>query len=395
MLTPDRAKIASGEQTMVARESAGLTDVGKKRRGNEDAFLIDDALGLYVVSDGMGGRNAGEVASSLVINAVGRTLRNLKATDNLKAIMTPLPGLSEAANRLVYSVLVANKKTHEHALSHPECKGMGATLSAVHVAGGKLVVCNVGDSPIYLFRDGGVETLSNPHTVMAEQESIAPEGGLKIGKQYLHMITRAMGIGPTVQPDVKEVEHRPGDVLVICSDGLSDKTFPEEIAEVVLGKDSEAACQKLVAMANERGGDDNITVIVLKIAPSAAARIDVVPDLTTQSAPDVDAPVEADEDVATPTAAGSAPYLIVEYDTEDASYTTQTRSLRMDGLFLETTEAITEGEDLLLNITDPATDDTIMISGTVAGRNPKGVDIVFEDLTPVQLETIKSFVAKF
>lgn len=359
---------------MIGRIAAGFSDVGKKRKGNEDAFLVEDDLGLYVVADGMGGRNAGEVASRLVIDTLGRTIRTLSGTENLNAVMTPLPDLSESANRLVYSVLLANKKTHEHALAHPECKGMGSTLSAVYLSNDKLIICNVGDSPIFLFRDGKAETLSNPHTVMAEQEALAPNGDFKLDKQYLHMLTRAMGIGQTVQPDVKEISHRPGDVLVICSDGLSDKAFPDEIAEIALEQDPEAACRELIAMANDRGGEDNITVVVLKFdAASASENMDASPKGAQ---------------------AVETPHVIVEYDTEEASYTTVTRSLRIDGVFIESDEPFIEGEDLLLNITDPTTEETIMVSGIVMGRNSKGVDIVFDDLTPAQLEAIKALVRK-
>lgn len=359
---------------MIGPIAAGFSDVGKKRKGNEDAFLVDDDLGLYVVADGMGGRKAGEVASRLVIDTLGLTIKKLTGTENLKAVMTPLPDLSEPANRLVYSVLLANKRTYEHARAHPECKGMGSTLSAVYLSEDKLVICNVGDSPIFRFRDGEAEILSNPHTVMAEQENLAPNGDFKLDKQYLHMLTRAMGIGQTVQPDVKEVEHRPGDVLVICSDGLSDKAFPDEIGEIALEHDPETACRELIAMANDRGGEDNITVVLLKFDAAPASE---EMDVARESAP-----------------AMEGPHVIVEYDTEEASYTTLTRSLRIDGVFIETDEPFVEGEELLLNITDPATEDTIMVSGIVMGRNPKGVDIVFDDLTSAQLEAIKALVRK-
>jgi serine/threonine protein phosphatase PrpC len=307
----------------------------------------------------------------------------LAATDNLKSVMTPLPDFSEAASRLVYSVLVANKRTFEHAQSHPECKGMGSTLSAVLVGDRHLVVCNVGDSPVYLVRNGSVDTLSTPHTVMAEQETLAAGSGRPIDKQFLHMITRAMGVGQTVQPDVKEVPYGPGDAVVICSDGLSDKAFPEEIAEIVAGNPPQAACEALVALANERGGDDNITVIVVRLDPGTGAEApasEAAPETTPAASGDADAPLGG--------------HLLVEYDTDDASYTTVCRNLRIDGVFLETKEPFKEGEYLLLNITDPVTEEVLILSGVVSGRNPEGVDIAFEDLTPDQTESVKTLVRR-
>ncbi|MFZ7125415.1 MAG: PP2C family protein-serine/threonine phosphatase [Desulfobacterales bacterium] len=390
MPTSSSADSAGGGSRRPAVKAAGLSDVGRKRKGNEDAFLLDDALNLYLVADGMGGRNAGEVASRLVVETIGRTLRGLKGKECLKTVMTPLPGLSEAANRLVYSVLVANRETFDFASEHPECKGMGSTVSAVHFSEDRLIVCNVGDSPVFRFREGEPETLSIPHTVMAEQEALAQNGGFRLGKQYLHMITRAMGVGQTVQPDVKELHWQPGDVLVICSDGLSDKTFPEEIGDIVLNHDPETACRDLVALANDRGGDDNVTVIVLKIDPP--------PD--TPAARPADGSLIAGEPeppAATKrTDAGKPenPHVIIEYDTEEASYTAITRNLRLDGVFIETTEPFIEGEDLLLNITDPATEETIMVSGIVMNRNARGVDIVFDDLNGAQFEEIKRLVRK-
>ncbi|MGD9016194.1 MAG: protein phosphatase 2C domain-containing protein [Desulfobacterales bacterium] len=357
---------------MVTWSAAGLSDVGKKRKTNEDAFVLDTKAGLFVVADGMGGRRAGEVASRLVIEHIGSVLKSLENADSLKAAMTPLPGLSDGANRLVFSVLMANKKTHEHALAHPECKGMGTTLAAVYLTQGNLVICNVGDSPVFLFRNGTAELLSTPHTVMAEQASIAPPGGLKLGKQYLHMITRAMGIGQTVEPDVKEIDPLPGDVLVICSDGLSDKAFPEELAAIASASSPEDACRRMVALANERGGDDNITVIVIAVGSEEDAPSNAGPG----------APVSKTDD----------PHVIVEVDTEDASYRTLTRSLRIDGVFLAIEEPFVEGEDLMLTVIDPMTDETIMLSGIVTGRTVKGVDIAFYDLTSSQLEALKALV---
>ena len=364
---------------MIIAAAAGRTDVGKKRRGNEDAFLIDEALGLYVVADGMGGRKAGEVASHLVVDTLHKTLRKLVAARGTAQMVGFDRNLSTHANQLVYSIRRANLKTYDYAQNDENCKGMGATVSAVYLSDNQIVISNVGDSPIFRVRAGTTETVSTMHTVMAEQESLAPRGGLKLGQHYLHMITRAMGIGETVNPDTCELDCQTGDILVICSDGLSDKAFPEEIGEIVQRQTPEDACAELVQMANERGGDDNITVVVVRIEnledrPQARPKTRLI----SSEAP-------------TPPAVR---HVLVEYDTEDASYSTYTRNLRLDGLFLETSEPIGEGESLMLNITDPANDTGLMLAGVVVGRKPKGIEITFEDITAAQLETLKRLVRK-
>ena len=356
---------------MISVESAGLTDVGQKRKGNEDSFLIDDQLQLYVVADGMGGRKAGEVASRLVVETISTTMHKLVSAENPDQMVGVDRNLSSQANQLVYAIRRANLKTYEYAQNDKSCKGMGSTVSAVYFSDTQAIISNVGDSPIYLVRDGRAEIVSTLHTVMAEQETLAPEGGLKLGQQYLHMITRAMGIGETVNPDTMEIDFQEGDILVICSDGLSDKAFPEEICEIVENNPPEKSTHKLVAMANERGGDDNITVIVLQLGPVLAEKKPTPGAILSEK---------------------TLPQVLVEYDTDDASYSTATRALRLDGIFLETSEPFTKGESLMMTITDPQTQKTLMLSGIIIGRTPKGIEVAFDDLAPSQLETLKNLI---
>jgi len=357
---------------MIAIESAGLTDVGQKRKGNEDSYLIDDDLQLYVVADGMGGRKAGEVASRLVIETIGKTMHKLVSAENPDQMVGVDRNLSSQANQLVYAIRRANLKTYEYAQNDKSCKGMGSTVSAVYFSDRQAIISNVGDSPIYLVRDGRAEIVSAMHTVMAEQETLAPEGGLKLGQQYLHMITRAMGIGETVNPDTTEIDFQQDDILVVCSDGLSDKAFPEEICEIVGNNSPEESSHKLVAMANDRGGDDNITVIVLQLGA-----------ITKSKKPTPGATTLPEK---------TLPQVLVEYDTDDASYSTFTRALRQDGIFLETSEPFSKGESLMMTITDPDTQKTLMLSGIIIGRKPKGIEVVFDDLAPSQLETLKTLI---
>jgi len=250
---------------MVVVESAGITDVGRKRKGNEDALFLSEDLGLYVVADGMGGHKAGEVASTLVIETLGDYMKKSGKDDDGDAPEVHEGAQSNEANRLLASIHQANRWIHQFAQGDESYHGMGSTVSAVYFADETLMAANVGDSPIYLVHNKIIELLSVTHTVMAEQEALNPEGAKQLGKQFKHTLTRAMGIEGTVAPDICEIPCFKGDILVISSDGLSDKVSPEEILDVVTESRPEKACRALVDLANERGGDDNVTVIVLKV----------------------------------------------------------------------------------------------------------------------------------
>ena len=173
--------------------------------------------------------------------------------------------LSLEANRLLSGIRLANKSVFQAAQSKTTYRGMGSTVSTVYFTNNTLVTANVGDSPIYLIHNGKIEMLSVPHTVMAEQAALDPDNAQQLGREFRHMLTRAIGVSETVDADVSEIQCFKGDKLIICSDGLSDKVSKEEIHEIVKKERSEKACKKLVNLANERGGDDNVTVIVLKV----------------------------------------------------------------------------------------------------------------------------------
>jgi serine/threonine protein phosphatase PrpC len=250
---------------MVVAVSAGLTDVGRKRKGNQDDLILDDQLGLYVVADGMGGHKAGEVASKMVVDTVKDFLKRYQDGKRVDTSFNPDSALSREANQLLSSIHAANKNVHHLSETNVACSGMGATVAAIYIGNETLVSANVGDSPIYLVHNGSIEPLSVPHTVLAEQAALYPYEGDRFGSEFKHVLTRGMGIGETVRPDISEVKLFKDDILVIGSDGLSDKVSPEEICEVVTAKEPDCACHSLVHLANARGGDDNITVIVVKI----------------------------------------------------------------------------------------------------------------------------------
>jgi protein phosphatase len=250
---------------MIIVESAGISDVGRKRERNEDSLFYDDKMGLYVVADGMGGHLAGEVASRLVVETMRDYIRQLREDERCDDSSYIDDSISKEANRLLSSIRLSNQVVHEASLQDESQRGMGSTVSAVYFTEDSFIIANVGDSPIYLIRNGSIELLSVLHTVFAEQIARDPEYADLIGNEFKHVLTRAMGVDETVQAHIHETSCQKNDILVISSDGLTDKASPEEIRQVVNQSDSDKACRELVDLANQRGGDDNITAIILKV----------------------------------------------------------------------------------------------------------------------------------
>lgn len=251
---------------MVKIESAGISDIGKRRKQNEDSLFLDDRLGLYVVADGMGGHNAGEVASKLVVETIRDYIRQGQLDGRVEKLVEADESLSKEARLLLGGIQLSNRIVHQTALSNEAYRGMGSTVSAVYFTEKTFIVANVGDSLIYLIRDGEIEQLAVPHTLIAEQAERDPENAELLWGDFKHVLTRAMGVDDTVKADINEVPFFKDDMIVICSDGLTDKADAEEILKLVYKQRSEKACKGLVDLANSRGGDDNITAIVLKVA---------------------------------------------------------------------------------------------------------------------------------
>ena len=250
---------------MVDIESAGITDVGKKREGNEDSLFLDNEQHLYVVADGMGGHQAGEVASALVVETIQDYMKRFLKDDEAEEMADEDESLSKEANRLLAGIRLANSAVYDISKSSESHHGMGSTVAAAYFTDDSVIVANVGDSPVYLIHDGNIELLSVIHNVITEQMAINPEAAKTIGLSYRHMLTRGMGNEETVEPDVTEIQFFKDDMLVICSDGLTDNVDPEEILDVIMREPPEKACQTLVDLSNDRRGHDNITVIALKV----------------------------------------------------------------------------------------------------------------------------------
>ncbi len=359
---------------MPSIEAAGTTDVGRKRKGNEDSFFLDDDLGFYVVADGMGGHAAGEVASRIVVDTLRDFLRRFAANPSgAEQLPVADESLSKASNLLLNAVHLANQAVHHQAQKKISYHGMGSTVSAILLAGDRLTAVNVGDSPIYLVRGGTIEEISTPHTMMAEYREMAPGAAKKVGGHLRHVLTRAMGLKERIEPAVREIRLAGSEMAIICSDGLSDKVAPEEILAVASRERPGRAVKSLAAMANDRGGDDNITVIVVRIET-----------LNPGKAP------EKFPGKASPGILQDRPSIAVDYDTQEASHRTYVAEIREEGLFLQTNEAIAEGEELWLTFTRPADGDSIMVGGRVARRSSSGIEVRFENLSPDQRRWIAS-----
>ena len=250
---------------MIIVESASITDRGRKRQANEDAMVIEDGLGLYAVADGMGGHLAGEIASQLVVATIGDYIKKAVGNDDGDQFADFDDTLSREANRLLGSIRMSNRVVYEASLANKAYRGMGSTVAAVYFTESTLIAANVGDSPIYLVRDGKIKLLSVPHTYLAEQKALNHRNAAKLGTEFKHVLTRAVGVENDVKTDIYEIQCFKDDILVISSDGLNNKVSAREILELACNNGPDAACKKLVALANNRGGDDNITVIVLKV----------------------------------------------------------------------------------------------------------------------------------
>lgn len=361
---------------MIIVESSGITDVGRKRKGNEDSLFLDDDMQLYVVADGMGGHKAGEVASRLVVETIRDYFKPSRERLDQEIFSDPEKTLSRDAQRLSSGILLANQVVYESSQNNESNRGMGSTVSSVLFTGNTLIVANVGDSPVYRIRNGRIETLSVLHTMMAEFLAIAPKGAKLPGEQYRHVLTRAMGTKETVKPDISETKPLKGDIIVISSDGLSDKVSPEEIPEVVINKQPHESCRSLVDMANERGGEDNITVIVLKI-------IDLGSD-------DLQQAVERDVSEPKKEKPRKKPQIVVDYDTDDDSHRSFIHKISSGGVFIETREAFTVGEELLLAFSVLNEQNSFMVNGKIVRREAKGIDVKFINLTGKQQDMIKT-----
>lgn len=265
-------------------EAAGLTDVGLQRDHNEDAFAVERAFGLFIVADGMGGHQAGDVASRIAVESTVEFFRSTGSED----LTWPFefdPGRSEDENRLISGVKLANRRIVELGARRPELHGMGTTIVAALFApaAGRLYIAHVGDSRAYRVRRGAIDQLTRDHSLVNDYADAMPEmSEEQRGDLPTNVITRALGMQDNVPVDIAGHEVQIGDLYLLCSDGLSGMVDDQELLELLdaSAENVPGACRVLINTANEHGGEDNITAVVLRIDASSPDEVRAtMPDL--------------------------------------------------------------------------------------------------------------------
>jgi PPM family protein phosphatase len=242
------------------------SDTGCVRTNNEDSYRVVPNLNLFLLSDGMGGLQFGEVASRLAVEAVAEHVREAQKNPATPLIGARLEGVSETGNRLASAIRYANHAVHITALRAENPTPMGATIVAVQLTDGRMSVAHVGDSRVYRLRNGNFEQLTHDHSFVAEQVRAGRMTTEQANASNLqNVLIRALGIDPTVQVDVSEEAVTDNDTILLCSDGLTRELSDAQIANVLRDrKDAESAAQGLIDLAKQAGGADNITVIVAR-----------------------------------------------------------------------------------------------------------------------------------
>ncbi|MBE0622509.1 MAG: Stp1/IreP family PP2C-type Ser/Thr phosphatase [Burkholderiales bacterium] len=248
-------------------EIASHTDPGMVRSHNEDSIALVADKGLVVLADGMGGYNAGEVASGMATTVLTTELRQL-LDDHAPYEVDPKSGQKAALKMLQQQIAKANTSIYQASQSQPQYAGMGTTLVVALFYDNKVMVAHIGDSRLYRMRGDEFTQVSKDHSLLQEQI----DAGMLTKQQARHssnknLVTRALGIDPAVEPEIHEYDTRVGDIFLLCSDGLSDMVSDEDIGMALqaLGANLNLAVQQLVQMANDNGGRDNVSVILIKI----------------------------------------------------------------------------------------------------------------------------------
>jgi len=244
------------------------------RSGNEDNFTVDASptRGIFIVADGMGGHAAGEVASEMAVRIVQRELSPVGDLDGEDVVQMVATALKRA-----------NRAIHDRTLTETDKQGMGTTVSALLLAGTRYLIGQVGDSRVYLFREGGLTQLTKDHSYVQEQVDagfLTPEQARY--HPYSNVITRCVGAGNDVEPDIYRGEAREGDLFLVASDGLTGMVDDRRLAQLLGSRaEPERKVQSLIAEANGRGGLDNITAIIVQVIETGPGSGD--PNLTVET----------------------------------------------------------------------------------------------------------------
>ena len=247
------------------------TDRGIVRGNNEDTFAVDESLQLFVLCDGMGGQAAGEVASQMGVDLVVQHLREAASNPALEMVGEHKLEFSRQTNRLASGIRLSNREIHDAAGRQIATSGMGSTVVAAQLTGNVLSISHVGDSRIYLLRSGELQQLTQDHSLVMEQ---VRQGLISLEEaeqsELANVIIRALGAEPDVAVDMDELWVKEGDQILLCSDGLTRMVSDTSIAQILTGTEiAQQASDRLVEIANDNGGEDNVTVIVVRLnAPS-------------------------------------------------------------------------------------------------------------------------------
>jgi serine/threonine protein phosphatase PrpC len=267
--------------------ASGLTDVGLQRDHNEDSYAVLAEYDLFIVADGMGGHRAGDVASRLATDAIADFFRSTAQEDATWPFHFDT-SLSEDENRLVTGIRVANRRIFERSIRSRDCAGMGTTVVGALYSRKKnrLFVGHVGDSRAYRVRGGVIQQLTRDHSLINDYLMAMPELTEEQRAELpKNVITRALGMQDSVSVDLVSDEPQLGDVYLLCSDGLSGMITDEQIMKTVASTtDTNEICRRLIAKANENGGEDNITALVIRFDETSI--IDSPGPTMTPPAPD-------------------------------------------------------------------------------------------------------------
>jgi PPM family protein phosphatase len=255
-------------------QCVGLTDTGRVREHNEDMIAVDGELGLVVLADGMGGYNAGEVASGIAAKTVHNLVREALELQDL-SVPDPTTGLSRASIILRDAIQRANKIIYQTARSQAHCEGMGTTVVAALFHDNRISIAHVGDSRLYRVRGTEIEQVTLDHSLLQElvdRGFYSPEEAQRASNK--NYVTRALGVENQVEVEMQEHPVRKGDVYLLCSDGLSDMIGDDDMALTVstFGANLNSVGQHLIQLANDNGGKDNISVILTQVVDSFPAR---------------------------------------------------------------------------------------------------------------------------
>ena len=250
----------------------GISDVGRKREANEDCFAAVPEDSLFVVADGMGGHAAGEVASGLAVAAISEFISSTRRDTEVTWPYDYDVNMSVNSNRLRTAIRLANQRILDTIAHRKELEGMGTTLVGAIVTGGTACVGHVGDSRAYLIRDSKITQITSDHSWVNEQVKLGFLTKSDAGRHpFRNVVTRALGSKEDVVVDVSEQPVLPGDFLLLCSDGLNTMLDDETIVRTIQQNDDvKAAADALIAGANAHGGEDNITVILIKVEDGPA-----------------------------------------------------------------------------------------------------------------------------